>query len=208
MRPRTPLAAVGEGGEATQADRNSRKPSRAAPRSILPQLTTLPHAPGAVLSCVISHECRIRDACSADPQGSRQGLVRVKEERLRMSKCCRYAPNRRDLYRRSKASADAQLQVVALEIVEIERARSSRHRAPDLNVPRRRDEMSLAEGRVESRADIERLPGETVEAEPVIVTKVARFRADEDVRHHLHRERRSNPEHRFAQRLAGRPQPR
>src|SRR5260221_8270643 len=56
---------------------------------------------------------------------------------------------------RSKASADAQLHVVALEIVEIERVRSSRHRAPDLNVPRRRDKVSLAEGRVESRADVE-----------------------------------------------------
>ena len=63
-----------------------------------------------------------------------------------MSKCCRYAPNRRDLYRRSKASADTQIHVVALEIVEIERARASGHRAADLNVPRRRDEISLAEG--------------------------------------------------------------
>ena len=76
---------------------------------------------------------------------------------------------------RSKASADAQLHVVALEIVEIERARASGHRAPDLNVPCRRDKVSFAEGRVESRADVERLPRETVEAEPVVVTKVARF---------------------------------
>jgi hypothetical protein len=57
---------------------------------------------------------------------------------------------------RSKASADAQLHEVALEIVEIERARGSGHRAPDLNVPRRRDKVSFAEGRVESRARIVR----------------------------------------------------
>ena len=76
----------------------------------------------------------------------------------------------------SKASADAQLHVVALEIVEIERARGSGHRAPDLNVPRHRDKISFAERRVESRADVERLPRETVEAEAVVVTKVARFR--------------------------------
>src|SRR6266436_7601460 len=109
---------------------------------------------------------------------------------------------------RSKASADAQLHVVAFEIVEIERARSSRHRAPDLNVPRGRDEVSFAEGRVESRADVERLPGETIEAEPVVVTKVARFRADKDVRHYLHCERRSNPERGLAQGLPRPAQPR
>jgi len=36
----------------------------------------------------------------------------------------------------------------------------------------------------------------------------AGFRADEDVRHHLHGERRCNPEHRIAQCLSGCPQPR
>src|ERR1700756_608787 len=109
---------------------------------------------------------------------------------------------------RSKASADAQLHEVALEIVEIERARSSGHRAPDLDLPRSRDEISFAEGRVESRSDVERLPRETVEAEPVVVTKVARFRADEDVRGYLHSERRSNPERRLAQGLPRPAQPR
>src|SRR5262249_38234338 len=108
----------------------------------------------------------------------------------------------------SKANAAAQLQEVPLEIDEIERARASGHRAPDLHVPRRRDKVSFAEGRVEGRADIERLSGEIVEAEPVVVTKAARFRTDKDVRHHLHRERRADPERRFAQGLAGPAQPR
>src|SRR5262245_43469560 len=93
--------------------------------------------------------------------------------------------------RRSKGNAGAQLHLVPLEIDEIERARASRYRAPDLHVPRRRDKISFAEGRVEGWADIERLSRETVEAEPLVMTKAARFRADKDVRHHLHRERRA-----------------
>src|SRR5262245_24694942 len=112
------------------------------------------------------------------------------------------------LYRGSKANAGAQLQEVPLEIDEIERARASGDRTPDLHVPRRRDKISFAEGRVEGRADIERLPCEIVEAEPLVVTKAARFRAHKDVRHHLHRERRADPERRFAQGLAGPAQPR
>jgi hypothetical protein len=44
----------------------------------------------------------------------------------------------------SKANADAQLHLVPLEIVEIERARGSRHRAPDLNVPRRAETKYLS----------------------------------------------------------------
>src|SRR5262245_26591052 len=111
------------------------------------------------------------------------------------------------LYRGSKANAGAQLQEVPLEIDEIERARASRHRAPDLHVPRRRDKISFAEGRVEGRANIERLSREIVEAEPLVVTKVAHFCANENVRHHLHRECRSDPERRFAQRLPRPPQP-
>ena len=95
-----------------------------------------------------------------------------------------------------------------LEINEIKRPGASCHRAPDLHVPCRREEISLAEGRVQGRADVKRLPGETVEAEPLVVPKAASFRADEDVRRHLHGERRSNPEHRFAQCLCGPPQPR
>src|SRR5215472_12670238 len=90
----------------------------------------------------------------------------------------------------SKPNAGAQLHLVPLEIVKVEYARRCGHRAPDLNVPRGRDEISFAERRVEGRADIERLPRETVEPEPVVVTKVARFRADENAGHHLHRERR------------------
>src|ERR1700745_220767 len=96
MRPRMPLAAVGEGGEAMQADPKSRKPSREAPRSILPQLTTLPHAPGAVLSCVISHGCRIPDECAADPREAARIRFGSKE-RLRMSKCCAVCPPKADL---------------------------------------------------------------------------------------------------------------
>src|SRR5262249_27290272 len=80
----------------------------------------------------------------------------------------------------SKANAGAQLHLVPLEIVEVDRARDSGRRAPDLNVPRGRDKISFAERRVEGRADVECLPRETVEPEPVVVTKVARFRADED----------------------------
>src|SRR6202030_3210761 len=119
------------------------------------------------------------------PARSRQDPVRVKEERLRMSKCRSVCPESGPpvcdfVSTRSKASADAQLHVVALEIIEIEHARASGHRAPDLNVPRRRDEVSFSERRVERRADVERLPGETVKAEPVVVTKVARFRAVTD----------------------------
>src|SRR2546430_15109155 len=86
-----------------------------------------------------------------------------------------------------------------LEIHKIERARGSRHRAPDLHVPCRREEISLAEGRVEGRADVKRLPGETVEAEPIVLPQAASFRAEEHVRHHLHCERPSNPEQRFSQ---------
>src|SRR5262249_32224439 len=111
-------------------------------------------------------------------------------------------------YPRSKANAAAQLQEVPLEIDEIERARASGHRAPDLHVPRRRDKISFAEGRVEGWADIERLSREIVEAEPLVVTKAARFRADEDAGHHLHCQRRADPERRFAQRLARPAQPR
>src|SRR5262245_8506837 len=112
------------------------------------------------------------------------------------------------LYRHSKAKAGAQLHLVPLEIDEIERTRASGYRAPDLHVPRRRDKISFAEGRVEGRADIERLPLKTVEAESLVVTKAAHFRADEDIRHHLHRERRANPERRFAQGLPRPAQPR
>src|SRR5262249_28817197 len=112
------------------------------------------------------------------------------------------------LCRRSKANAGAQLQEVPLEIDEIERARAAGHRAPDLHVPRRRDKISFAEGRVEGRADIERLPCEIVEAEPLVVTKAARFRAYTDVRHPLQRERPANPERRFAQGLSRPAQPR
>src|SRR5262249_13202972 len=108
----------------------------------------------------------------------------------------------------SKANAAAQLQEVPLEIDEIERARASGHRAPDLHVPRRRDKIVFAERRVEGRADIERLSREIVEAEPLVVTKAAHFGADEDARHHLHSERRTDPERRFAQGLSGGAQPR
>src|SRR5262245_63624608 len=104
---------------------------------------------------------------------------------------------------RSKTHAEAQLHLVPLETDEIERARACGHRAPDLHVPRGRHEISSAEGRVECRADIKRLPSETVEAEPVVVAKIARLRTNKDVRHYLHRERRSQPERRFAEGLCG-----
>src|ERR1700745_1393793 len=125
------------------------------------------------------------------PAGSRQDPVRVKGKAKNEQMLCGLPPESGPpicafISTRSKSSADAQLHVVALEIVEIERARAAGHRAPALNVPRRRDEISLAERRVERRADVERLPGETVEAEPVVVRKVARFPADEEVRHTLH----------------------
>src|SRR5215831_18539928 len=92
----------------------------------------------------------------------------------------------------SKRNADAQLRLMALEIGEIERARASGDRSPDLHVPRRREETSLAKGRIQGRSHIDRLACECIEAEPLVVAKVACFRADEDVWHHLHRERCSD----------------
>src|SRR5436190_16911653 len=76
--------------------------------------------------------------------------------------------------RKSKADTEPQLRLVPLGIDEIERARASGHRAPDLNAPRRRHEIALAEGRIKGRADIKRLPGEAVEREPLVVPKIAR----------------------------------
>src|SRR5262245_38251609 len=105
--------------------------------------------------------------------------------------------------RRSEADTEPQLRLVPLEIDKIERARACGHGAPDLNAPRRRHEVTLAEGRIKGRADVKRLPSETVEAEPVVVAKIARLRANKDVRHYLHRERRSQPERRFAESLCG-----
>src|SRR5260370_34554205 len=58
---------------------------------------------------------------------------------------------------RSKASADAQLHVVALEIVDIDRARPSGHRAPALNVPRRRYTVSFADGPTGRRSAVQRV---------------------------------------------------
>src|SRR5262249_44072446 len=92
----------------------------------------------------------------------------------------------------SKRNADAQLRLMTLEIGKIERAQASGDRAPDLHVPRCREEISLAKGRVESRADIKGLSREIVEAKPFVMPKAARLRANKDVWHDLHRDGRAN----------------
>src|SRR5204863_809392 len=79
--------------------------------------------------------------------------------------------------KKSNADTEPQLHLVPLEIDEIEHARASGHPAPDLNAPRRRHEVALAEGRIKGRADIKRLPGEAVESEPVVVPKIAHLHA-------------------------------
>src|SRR6266480_146824 len=96
--------------------------------------------------------------------------------------------------RKSKADTEPQLRLVPLEIDEIEHARASGHRAPDLDAPCRRYEVALAKGRIKGRADIKRLPGEAVETEPLVVPKIARLHADKYVRHGLCGKRHSRCE--------------
>src|SRR5262249_37703596 len=93
--------------------------------------------------------------------------------------------------------------LVPVEIDQIECTRACGHRAPDLHVPRRRQEIALTEGRVQSRANVKRLASEAIQAEALVVPKAAHFRADKHIRHDLHCKGGCDAERGIAESLSG-----
>ena len=82
-----------------------------------------------------------------------------------------------------EADGKPQPRLIAIEMDEIEGTRTSRRRAPGLSVPCCGNECVFAKFGVESRAEIERLPREIVQRQPLILTEVARLEADENAVH-------------------------
>src|SRR4051812_47794583 len=77
--------------------------------------------------------------------------------------------------------------LMALEIVEVEGSAASRRTPPRLDAPRGGQPRALRELDVGGRADKQRLAGQFVEAEILILSQISRLTAEQDIR--------ANPRH-------------